>query len=132
RPSGELVFRLLPATSESAGERRIPLSVVEEQTGTKPTTFRLECQAPDLQPGQIAELFFQLRTAEGSDARVPSDAPARVFSIKRSASPLKPLSGDGAFVMDTGSLRGRRFMALKGGGVWIETSNNQSEHWGLE
>lgn len=132
RPSAEMVFRLIPATVEPAGERRIPLSIIEEQTATKPTTYRLEGQAPDLQPGQIADLFFQLRTGEGSDARVPSDAPARVYSIKRSASPLKRIAGDGAFVMDTGSLRGRRFIALKGGGVWIEGPDNQSEHWGLE
>ena len=132
RPSAEMVFRLIPATAESAGERRIPFSIIEEQTAAKPTTYRLEGQAPDLQPGQIAELFFQLRTGEGDGERVPSDAPARVYSIKRSASPLKTIAGDGAFVMDTGSLRGRRFIALKGGGVWIEASNNQSEHWGLE
>jgi hypothetical protein len=132
RPSAEMVFRLIPATAEAAGERRIPLSIVEEQTAAKPTTYRLEAPAPDLQPGQIAELFFQLRTSEGAGERVPSDAPARVYSIKRSASSLKTIAGDGAFVMDTGSLRGRRFIALKGGGVWIEKPDNQSEHWGLE
>src|SRR5215217_345006 len=122
RPSAEMVFRLISATAAPAGERRIPLSIIEEQTAAKPTTYRLEGQAPDLQPGQIAELFFQLRAGEGADVRVPSDAPARLYSIKRSASPLKTIAGDGAFVMDTGSLRGRRFIALKGGGVWIEAS----------
>lgn len=131
RPSAEMVFRLIPATAESAGERRIPLSIIEEQTA-KPATYRLEGPAPDLQPGQIAELFFQLRTDEGASERVPSDAPSRVYSIKRSASSVKTIAGDGAFVMDTGSLRGRRFIALKGGGVWIEGPDNHSEHWGLE
>ena len=133
RPSGEMVLRLLPSSSDGAGERRIALSTVEEQNGAgKPAAYLMESNPPDLQPGQIANFYFQLRTSDGADLRVPADAPERVYSIKRPARLLKPLLGDDAFVLDVGFLREGRCIGLKGGGVWIGGPNNQADHWGLE
>ncbi len=130
-PSGEMVIRLFPS-GDNQGERRVALST-EEQPGAEgqPVTYLMKVDLPDLQAGQIADLYFQLHGAQGAELKSPADAPARTYSIKNSAQRIQSLTGDGAFVLDTGLFQRQRYFGLKGGGVWLEESEESAAHWGI-
>jgi hypothetical protein len=130
KPAGEMILRLLPSSPPGSNERRISLSSSESQ-GAKAGEFLMEGKVPDLQPGQIADFYFELRTSEGTQMRVPADAPARTYSIKRALRDVQSLPGDGAFVLDVGALERQRCVGLKGGGVWIGGIDQQPRRWGV-
>jgi hypothetical protein len=130
KPAGEMILRLLPSSPSGSDERRISLSSPESQ-GAKAGEYLMEGKVPDLQPGQIADFYFQLRINEGAEMKVPADAPARIYSIKRAVKDVQSLPGDGAFVLDVGALERQRCIGLKGGGVWIGGTDEQPKHWGV-
>lgn len=130
KPSGEMVLRLLP--SEDSNERRIPLAVADNQNPSiKDANYIMVGKLPDLQPGQLADLYFQTRTADGANLNIPADAPARAYSLKRALRDLQSLPGDDAFVLDVAALQQQRFTGLKGGGVWMGGPDGQQARWGV-
>ena len=139
RPIGEMVVRFLPSSSDAPNERQIPLLIAKEQDRSgEHDVYVMEGNAPKLEPGQIADFYFQLRAAylqarstKDVELKIPADAPARVYSIKRSIASLQSLPGDGAFVLGAGFLSRQRWVGLKGGGVWAGETDGEAKHWGI-
>lgn len=130
-PSGELVVRVLSLSSD-AQEYRIALSTRTQIGGPNAiASYVLEANVPDLQPGELADFYFQVHTDEGEALRVPAGAPNQVYTIKRSARSVQPIPDDGAFVLDVGVQGRQRWIGLKGGGAWEGEAEGDAEHWGL-
>lgn len=132
-PSGEVVLRRLSIGSAAGTEERLALSVARPQQGeTAASTYLLSANLSELEPGQIADFYFSLVSADGEESRVPEDAPARVYSIKKRLRPLQFLASGEENVLDVATIGERSWLGLKGGGLRVCNGNGEVDHWGLK
>ena len=131
-PSGKIILRLLPVSATTPNERVIGLSVSEGKKSVNvPRSYVMSASLPGLQQGQIADFYILLRLPNNMEVRIPADAPARVYSIKRHIKVLEFIPGNEAFVLDVSSFGKQRLIGLRAGGVWTGGDGKKATHWGL-
>ena len=117
-PQGEVVVRTLSAAVNGYSEKHVPLQGHREANAAA-MLFALDAELPALQPGQIADFFFRLRSHSGLQVTIPPDAPATLYSRKRPLKFVRSLAGDVDSVLSAERVGSRTWVGLKGGGLSI-------------
>ena len=127
--TGEIVLRTLPPSSSEPADVHIQLLTDNGEHIVEGLRQTLRAKLPALAPGQVADFYFQLRNQNGDVQTLPADAPAQLFSVKRSLSPLRCIPASDRFVLGVTAAGPQRWISLKGGGTWGGDPNAGLEHW---
>ena len=132
RPTGDLIIRHMSHTFPAPRDIRVTLSTEETQVGdSKFKTYAMQAKLPKLKPGELADFYFSLQTAQGIKLSVPADAPTRVYSFKQSIRDVQLLNND-SFVLDISAMGHNRWIGMKGGGVSVWKDGSSTGHWDMK
>lgn len=97
RPEAELVVRVLPRRRQGPAELTLRPHVEPVPAGSASTpTFRLTCELPELNSGEIVDFYLRLRLPGHGSRTLPPDAPTTVYSFKRPLRRVQSLPSDPA------------------------------------
>lgn len=132
RPEGDVILRHMSHGFAAPRDIRVALATEEPEGHERAlSTYTLKARLPSLNPGELADFYFSLRSADESDQLVPTDAPMRVYSVKNPRRPVQTLNSD-SFVLDI-SPKGRdRWIGMKGGGVRVWNGRRVLRHWDMK
>ncbi|MEM8483992.1 MAG: hypothetical protein AAF564_00510 [Bacteroidota bacterium] len=115
-------------TEGSAREVQLPLS--QQQIDER--VYQLTTTLPKQAHGSIIDFYVECFSAAGDTIRVPADAPAHVYSLKKPLRSYQRLPALSQYIKSIEASENFAWTATSGGGVRVFDGNNQVASWNID